>query len=197
MKRVEVVWKELTEWFGQNAPELLETFRPGASEAEVTDLEAHIGLELPDDFRTFLQICNGQYGHEGFRHSRARFYSGDLMPIEDIKSDWSMMQDLLEKGTFTESTAYPGEGVKKMWWNPAWVPFLFWLSADNTVLDLDPTEGGTRGQVVIFWHDQGDRDVDQPSFTAWLEYIMDGIKSGEIVFDREEYNALMDIKDLG
>ena len=191
MKRVEAVWKELTKWFEANAPELLETFRPGASEAEIADLEAHIGLELPDDFRTFLKICNGQ-----FRDREARFYSGDLMPIEDIKRDWSMMQDLLEKGTFKESTTYPGEGVKKAWWNPAWVPFLFWQSADNTVLDLDPAKGGTRGQVVIFWHDQGDRDVDQPSFTGWLEFIMDGIKSGEIVYDREEYDALVDIKDL-
>jgi molybdopterin molybdotransferase len=119
MKRVEVVWTELMDWFTANAPELLKTFRPGASEAEIADLEAHIGLELPDDFRTFLQMCNGQ-----FRDRKARFYSGDLMPVEDIKSDWSMMQDLLEKGTFKDSVSYPGKGVKKAWWSPAWVPSI-------------------------------------------------------------------------
>ncbi len=192
MKPVEKVWQELMAWFTTNAPELLETFRPGASEAEIADLEQHIGLALPDDFRTFLGLCNGQ-----FPDPNARFYSGELVPIEGIKGTWTMLTDFIADGTFKDAVSYPGKGVKAAWWNPAWVPFLFWQSADNTVLDLDPAKDGTRGQVVIFWHDQGDRNVDQPSFTAWLKFIMNGLKTSEIVFDRKEYNALVDIKDLG
>jgi cell wall assembly regulator SMI1 len=191
MKQVEKVWKNLTDWFATNAPELLETFQPGASEAEIADLERHVGLELPDDFRTFLKLCNGQ-----IQDPQAGFYSGDLMSVTDIKSTWSMMQGLIKKGTFKDSTSYPGKGVNAAWWNPAWVPFISWTTGDNTCIDLDPAKGGTRGQVIIFWHDQGDRNIKQASFTEWLEVLLADIECGEIVYDREEYDALVNFGDL-
>jgi cell wall assembly regulator SMI1 len=191
MSDVTGIWQKLTDWFALHAPELLETFQPGASEAEITELERHIGLELPDDFKSFLRLCNRQ-----IQDPQAGFYSGDLMPIDNIKSTWTMMRDLLRKGTFKDNTSYPGKGVKAAWWNPAWVPFISWTTADNTCLDLDPAHDGTRGQVIHFWHETGDRAVNQPSFTAWLEALLEDIESGEIVYDREEYDALVNFGDL-
>ena len=83
-----------------------------------------------------------------------------------------------------------------MWWHPGWVPFVWWSTGENTCLDLAPTDEGTRGQVLIVWHETGERYAEHPSFTAWLEDILADLDSGEIVYDRTEYNALVNVGDL-
>jgi cell wall assembly regulator SMI1 len=188
---VNELWNRLQTWLEQNAPELLETMQPGASETQIAALEKHLGVRLPDDYRAFLQLCNGQV--EGAEFG---FYDGELLSVDTVKFQWDVWKKLLDQGTFEESRAAPHPGIKNDWWNARWIPFTHDGGGNNLCLDLDPAKGGTVGQVITMWHDSSERELMFPSFTVWLESVLDGLESGEIVFDAKEYNALMDWGDL-
>ncbi len=185
------LWKNLIDALAEHAPEILETLQPGATQAEIKALEQHLGVTLPDDYRAFLELCNGasedaEYG----------FYDGELLSVSSIKFQWGIWQKLLQDGTFEGTKSRPGKGVRGDWWNSKWIPFTHDGGGNHLCLDLDPAPGGHVGQVITMWHDTQERELMYPSFMAWLEHILAGLESGEIVLDTEEYMELIDAADL-
>jgi cell wall assembly regulator SMI1 len=185
------LWDRLKSWLVQNAPELLETLQPGASEERIAALEKHFGATLPDDYRTFLQLCNGQAADAQFG-----FYDGELLSTDNVKFQWDVWKKLLDANTFSGYQSQPQEGVKNDWWNSCWIPFTNDGSGNNLCLDLDPEGDGKVGQVITMWHDSSERELIFPNFTGWLENVVDGLESGEIVFSLEEYAGLVNWGDL-
>ena len=191
MNDVTAIWQKLERWIQANAPELHETLQAGASDQKIAQLEQQLGVTLPEDYKTFLQICNGQS-----EESDAGFYDGELLSVKSVKFQWDVWKRLLDDNAFEGIKSEPDEGVRNDWWNPRWIPFTHDGSGNHLCLDLEPSEGGTVGQVITMWHDSEKRKIKFPSFTTWLEMVLNGVEAGEIVFDREEYNALVDIEDL-
>ena len=185
------LWNRLKLWLQENAPELLATLQPGATKPQIAALEQHLGASLPDDYRAFLQLSNGQPADP-----RRRFYDGELLSTATVKEEWDVWKELLDAGDFDDYQSEPHEGVKDDWWNPRWIPFTHDGGGNHLCLDLDPAKGGKTGQVITMWHDSMERELVFPDFTAWLENLVDGLESGQIVFDCDEYNALVDVEDL-
>jgi cell wall assembly regulator SMI1 len=181
------LWTGITDWLSVNAPELLETLQPGASEQEITQLEGHLGVQLPDDYKTFLILCNGQHDEALW------FYKGELLSILSIKFQWQAWYDLLESGIFDDTYSRPDSGIRSDWWNPKWIPFTHDGSGDHLCIDLDPPTDGTSGQIITMWHDSEQREFLFRSFTQWLAHVLAGLESGEIVHDGE--NSLVDTSD--
>jgi cell wall assembly regulator SMI1 len=192
MNKIETLWKKFVGWLEENAPELLATMQKGAKEKELEDLEKHLGAALPQDFKTYLRLCNGQESN-----SEAMFYGGELLSIREIKNVWDIWKEHSTNGVFDQNVAEAGVGVHEVWWDTSWIPFLLTETGDNECIDLNPAKNGTRGQIIKVWHDDQERRVSHKSFTAWLEDLIDQIETGNIVFDREEYNALVRLEDLG
>ncbi len=191
MNDVTAIWQELEQWILVNAPELHETLQPGASDQEIVQLEQQLGVTLPEDYKTFLQICDGQSDE-----SEAGFYGGELLSVQSVESKWDRRKKQLDSNAFEGISSEPDQGIRADWWNPHWIPFTYDEGGNHLCLDLEPADGGTNGQVITWWHDTSDREVRFPSFTVWLERVLNGVETGEIVFDREEYNALVDAEDL-
>jgi cell wall assembly regulator SMI1 len=200
MSDVTAIWQKLEQWMLANAPELHITFQAGASDREIAKLEQHLDVTLPEDYKAFLRLCDGQS-----EEIAVGFYDGELLSAKSVKFQWDTWKELLDgdawmelldDNVFVRSKSQPDQGVRDDWWNPRWIPFTHDGGGNHLCLDLEPAEGGTVGQIITMWHDSGERELKFPSFTAWLESVLNGIEAGAIVFDREVCNALVNAEDL-
>ncbi len=185
------LWNRLKTWLEQNAPELLETLQPAASEKKIAALEQHLGVRLPEDYRAFLALTDGQKEYAEFN-----FHDGELLSTKSIKTQWNIWKELLDDGTFEDSTSQPQLGIRGDWWNARWIPFTHDGGGNHLCLDLDPAKGGAVGQIISMEHDNGERLIMFNNFSHWLEQLLEDLQSGEIVFDTEEYNSLVHADDL-
>jgi cell wall assembly regulator SMI1 len=191
MSSVTAIWTRLEHWLQENVIELHESLQKGVSAQQISKLEQHLGVNLPEDYKLFLGLCNGQS-----ETAKAGFYNGELLSLSSLKFQWGIWKKLLEDGSFNNSQSKPAPGIRNDWWNPRWIPFTHDGGGNHLCLDLEPSDGGTVGQVITMWHDSQERELMFPSFTAWLEFVLEGLESGEIVFDPEEYCELVNLEDL-
>ncbi len=187
MNDITTVWKKLNPWMAANAPELEQSLQQGANSQEILELEQHLGVTLPEDYKLFLGLCNGQADD-----ALAEFYNGELLSIANIKFQWDAWKNLLETNTFSGISSQPDKGIRNDWWNLKWIPFTHDGGGNHFCLDLAPANGGHVGQVITMWHDSSEREFVASNFTAWLEDILNGVETGAIVFDAQDYNALID-----
>lgn len=173
VKQIRALWKRYEDFFKEKLPEQFETLNPGASEEELARLDT-IKVELPDYVLEFFRIHNG--------HSFVVEDFGEINDIDLVLSNYKVWNELLDDGTFEDSETEPDPGVKPGWYNSAWVPITDSGAGDNLVLDFDPAEGGTKGQVVTMWHDWEKREIVAPSLMAWFEAYLDKLERGEVDF---------------
>jgi cell wall assembly regulator SMI1 len=191
MSDVTTIWTKLEAWIKTNVPDLKKSLKKGASDKQIAKLEKRLGVELPDEYKTFLQLCNGQKDD-----AEAGFYDGELLSAENVVIQWDVWRDLLEGGDFEGTTSEPQKGIRNDWWNPKWIPITYDGNGNHLCIDLEPARGGRPGQIITMWHDSAERELMYASFTDWLEHILNGVESGEIVFDAEDYCALVDKEDV-
>jgi cell wall assembly regulator SMI1 len=157
-------------------------FLPGATEQDLDRLAAATGLVLPADLCALLRVSAGQddpgqlYGPLNFHH---------FLTIDEIIEMHRMLTDAVgDLATPVEQPAYYRWTV----WSESWLPFLA-FQGDCYLLDLDPGERGTVGQVV-FRPNVPDLDEPKaPSLTAFLARAADLIEAGR--FDAEESTLVL------
>ena len=89
------VWARLETWLHANAPTLVETLQPGATEEQITQAEAFLSVHFPDGFKASYRIHNGQVPYlDGLIGTR------ELLSLERIQDEWSVWKDLLDSGEF-------------------------------------------------------------------------------------------------
>lgn len=169
-------WQKIEGWININHPTMIETLNLGATNQELFHLETILGNRLPEDFKAFLSIHNGQ------TWTHLKLFNGDrLLAIEDIINDWTSWNTVLPdidtdcKSMFGEAAkSSPQKGIKDDWWNPSWVPITSDGSGDSFCIDLDPTSEGTIGQIIRMYHDDPERTLVSSSFSEWIyNYIED------------------------
>ena len=184
-------WEKLKSILKDDALEVFEYLNPGAKESQIVTLEKQLGVDLPSDYRTFLALCDGQDDDPDFG-----FYEGFLLSTTNIFEHWKRWQDALEAGEFNgnESTSQPG--VQNQWWNPKWIPFTHDGGSNHLCIDLDPAVDGKYGQVIAIGAKDPERTLRFASFTEWLEHVLSGLESGNIVFDYDMYCRLVDATEI-
>jgi cell wall assembly regulator SMI1 len=146
-------------------------FLPGATDRDLDRLATATGLVLPADLCAVLRTSAGQddpdllYGPLNFHH---------LLTIDEIIEMHRMLTDAVgDMATPVQQPAYYRWTV----WSESWLPFLA-FQGDCYLLDLDPGERGTAGQVV-FRPNVPDLDEPKaPSLTAFLARAADLIETG-------------------
>ena len=154
----------LDRWLSNRHPGLYAGLLPGASTAELDDLEFSLGFRMPAAFRELYQWRNGQSEDSEYAFQ----YNFDLMPITEIKSLWGLMKREVEGGVYAEPC----------WWRVAWVPFLDSGSGNNRCIDTEGSFGGEPGQIVSFWHDDPSREIEFPTLDAWGETFVSSLEAG-------------------
>ncbi|TLF78208.1 SMI1/KNR4 family protein [Nocardia cyriacigeorgica] len=177
-----------TSWLRDNVPLAYENLAPPATPAQLDELEALIGKELPADVRGVLSIHNGQ--RKTMTASRSA-YANPCLPTlsflstESIAECWqewaevrsaSDIEDLQEMGG-----VLPGaEGrVKPLYTSPGWIPL--WSDPrepDYIGLDLDPDEYGIAGQIINFGRNEDQHFLAASSFGELLLILHDEVRTG-------------------
>ncbi|MBH5317653.1 SMI1/KNR4 family protein [Paenibacillus sp. GSMTC-2017] len=170
--RAEELWRLLIEK-GQQEDENFEQslyLQPGATDEQLDQLENTLGVTLPEELKCFYRIHNGQDWKIG---SSAIINNLTLMPISQIIDTWTFLQEEFDPGD--DLIPEIEETIKPVLWNPKWIPIAENGGGDNLCLDTDPTEFGTLGQVISYWHDCGDRSTRAKSLFAFIENYLNEV----------------------
>lgn len=193
-RSIQEIWVQIETWLMANAPNVLDFIQPGASEAQISDLERSLSIQLPEDVKSSYRIHNGQRAYTYGLMSGREFLS-----LERIKDEWQAWKELLDDGTFEtddgqDQGSEPAQGICNVWWSPGWIPLTYDGSGNHDCLDLNPAEGGTYGQIITMWHDDPVREIVAPSFCDWLRQQGEGLASGRLIFS-DEYNRVVNADD--
>ncbi len=171
-------WGRIDAWLKANAPpkddwDDLEPGR-GASKAALAALERALKLPLPKDLAESLAI------HDGAE----RLIGGwDVLDTKGIAHEAQLMRKLTEDGSFGDAQADKHRRIKSAWWNVGWIPIVSSGSGHLFCVDTDPAPGGKRGQVILFFHDDGKRLCVADSVGAWLAAIAADLERGTYEYD--------------
>jgi cell wall assembly regulator SMI1 len=156
--------KRLEAWLTSHRPAYFKQLAKGASDKTLARLEAHVGGPLPSAFKHFLAWRNGN-SRDCFEPLQFKWQAMAAERIIEVRHE---LNELFEAGEFE----------RENWWSPAWVPFLENGVGDLLVIDMAGSFGGTRGQVVEFWHDEEWRTILHVSFEAWLATFVSSLEAG-------------------
>jgi cell wall assembly regulator SMI1 len=137
--------------------------QPGATAADFAAFERRFGLQLSADFKALYAWRNGQPNTlTESLHDNWMFAA-----IADIADTKAILDEMID-----------ADFDDPQWWRRGWVPFLSNGGGDWLCLDLTAESGGQPGQLLIFWHDDGDRTIEYISLGAWLQNLVESMVHG-------------------
>lgn len=162
---MEALLKRLDHWLATNRPEYYAHLQLGVTEQELDAFDTRFLLKLPETFRLLYTWRNGHDRH----HSESLVHNLMFSSLEDITRIKELMDDMI--GSDFEDPR---------WWRRTWVPFLENGAGDHLCVDLAAEDGGTPGQVLMFYHDWENRPIRSPSLDAWLSSLVESMESGTL-----------------
>jgi cell wall assembly regulator SMI1 len=166
-------WDEIEDYFKEENRAVLGTFNPPATEKELKELEDLIGVTLPKDLKEFYTIHNGQDTGKVFNSAIIEYGSEGLNPISKIIKEWTLFSSIEKEYPSVVASEDCEKGIKPLGWNLLWIPLIADGFGNAYCLDLDPAEGGKKGQIIY-------RDLHGPkyslvadSFKHWIDNFID------------------------
>lgn len=156
----------LERWLAAFRPHYLAVLRPGATAADLADLERALGGSLPEELRLLLTWHDGQTDESPAR----------------LEGNWLLMsaaQIAAAKRDLDADTQMTG-------WRQAWIPFLDDDAGD--FLTLDTSERGR--PVREFWLGNAEQPIAAPSLVDWFARLVDDLEAGRYVEDPERGEML-------
>ncbi len=169
-------WRRIDRWLLANVPELAPALREPATAARLAEAERELGVSFESEFRASLAVHDGQ--------DPAYFeVFGDwaLLALENVVATWRSFAQMAARGTFTtvdDPSVRTKGAVRPRAWDAAWVPIASSGGGDHLLLDLDPADGGDRGQVITHPRLATSHEVLAPGIGAWLARVADDLESG-------------------
>ena len=189
---MELIWERIKYWMNKNAPQLINLLNTGISDASLIEFEVKLQEKIPEDFKKFYKIHNGQD-----RDGEYLVDGEELLSIERILEEWNVWKGILDSNGFQENgvqyTSEPEKGIKNDWWNNKWIPITYDGGGNHICIDLDPTEDGKRGQIIRMWHDSPERELIANSFKEWIGNYSENLNSGKYIYS--EYDGGIINKD--
>jgi cell wall assembly regulator SMI1 len=194
------LWRRLEAHFAAHAPEVLAFLNPPASEDALRRAAEALDGDLPPDLVESLRVHDGQPSLTGvirlvpalfdpLRNDSVatwgelatidhivnsslsrRAWDGEVLPLESLRGD-----------------EFDGPVLRDN--SESWIVFVDSGSGDVLALDLAPTPGGQRGQVVAIDHDPPRLIVLAPSYRAWFEELVTRYESGRYIIAAQTYGG--------
>ena len=143
-----------------------------ATAAALSKAATKWGVTLPEEFVESYRLHNGQASEveDLIPSPTGGEFDGtfQLLPLDEIDSEWAMWKELVDGGEFTGTTSDPDKGIRDDWWNTGWIPFAANGGGDSICLDLNPAKEGRMGQVITMNHETSERRLLANSFAEWL-----------------------------
>lgn len=199
-------WHRIENWFKQHEPAFLDNLCKGASETAIKALETSIGLTLPEDYRAFLAIhdgegsllCDpgsmGEVSGDGIEEDAPLVcgilpFNGDLLPTEEIaayRNQLVVCVDDLEDEEGKQVLADQCAKVQPVFYDSGWIPIAADPGHNEVFIDLNPTTEGQLGQLFIDYKEQLCRTVLANSFCELLEKYADDLEQGQYRIVKED-----------
>lgn len=148
----------------------LDTIKLGssASTQSLIELEAHLGVELPESLKAFLSIHNGQDETGVGLVAGAQLLSTD--GIRRCWNDWREIDEAEMNEDCADFMASEPEGtIKPMYTNRKWIPLTHDWGGNHIGLDYDPDINGVTGQVITFGRDEDTKRLLASSFEEFIQ----------------------------
>ncbi|WP_066800945.1 SMI1/KNR4 family protein [Moraxella oblonga] len=166
------------------------SFNDGASDDDFAKLEKVLGFALPNEFKEIYRIHNGS-------DNNGVFIDEVWFSIDNIISEYQVWIDLYNGGHFKddENNDYgcepENDEIKSnFWFNPKWIPLTGNGCGDSKMIDLDPSNTGTVGQIIQMWHDEPSRTLEATSLKALFEKFATDLENDEYII-HPEYEGIV------
>ncbi|MBW4679589.1 MAG: SMI1/KNR4 family protein [Microcoleus vaginatus WJT46-NPBG5] len=186
---MKIIWERIHNWLAANAPQVLESLKPGATDEEMYQAETFFGVKFPEDFKLSYRVHNGQKEESYCLFPYLDFLS--LQSAIEISEKWQNCSD----NKFRCNPEDISEGIWNGWWNPNWIPVSMESNGACECVDLAPAAGGNVGQVIIVEWQEPTRRLIAPNFRVYLESFADALERGEYCFSEDDY-GLVDLANL-
>lgn len=169
METMTLLWQRIERWLAAHAPDLLDELAPGATEEELIQGEAALGVRLPEDFKALHRLHNGGCLLPPWRE-RTLSLEG-IVQVREMIKEWDEDDD----NFFSDEPPGP---VQPLRGHPEWLPF-FWVGygGEYLCLDLAPGPGGRTGQVILRPHEYDPARFVADSFEALIAQIADDLEA--------------------
>ncbi|MEK6492596.1 SMI1/KNR4 family protein [Myroides odoratimimus] len=119
-------------------------------------------VELPAILVNFYKIGNVKWNAVTSALSlHANGWDYDLLPFEKIADEWEGINELFDDEEVDEDTVADYDTRLKCtgYANPKWIPFAEGKNGDYLLIDTDPSDTGTYGQIVELQNESWSRTV--------------------------------------
>jgi cell wall assembly regulator SMI1 len=176
---VTAAWARIDAWLGRNAPDILDTLEPGATEKMIQDFEQRTGLKLPPDLRASYRRHDGADESDLFPALERDEMGYSLLTLSQAFRDWRLHAKRNKGGPGNAPDDFDCDrGVRREYWNDGWIPVATNGGGDYHCVDLGPAPGGTAGQVIEWRHETNERRLVARSWARWLKDVADGLEDG-------------------
>jgi cell wall assembly regulator SMI1 len=159
-------WRTLELRLAREHPALLERLPAGADARTLERVENQLGTRLPELVRAMYLLHDG-IGMPAFRNKMA--CASYFLCLDDALKGWQLLTEALRAGHLDGIAVEHTKGpVRAQCWNALWFPITADSAGNHYCLDMDPTAGGKRGQIISFWHDDLSREVDAGDLATFL-----------------------------
>jgi len=167
VERVNAAWDRIDKWYNEKFAEA--ELPGGAAAADITALETHMNLTLPEELKASLMRHNGV----------DQWKNGELLSIEGIKREWDCWTGLVDDGTFDDCSGDDNEFIQKCWWSKSWIPIHADGGGNGDCIDTNPGPKGAVGQIIFMDHEVGASGPDHSDFASYLEDFADQLENGK------------------
>lgn len=174
--RLQHLWQRLVQALG---PAGL-TLRPRPGRADVKPVEDQLGLRLPDDYRAWLAL------HDGEDHVPGRVEylpgGGFLLPADVTLRRWADQQEWFQGDDDTGLASFQDDDrIRNVVFHARRVMIASnrYGDGDNTFLDFCPGPSGTAGQVIVATS-ECDFEVVGASFEDFLRRLATALETGRL-----------------
>jgi len=151
-------------------------YEKGISDEEIHNFEKEIDKELPDEFKAIYKQFNG----ESDNFPICIFSDYMFLSLENVAAAKDSLKDLPSRVHEMERyLCYPEHSIKKVAYNPYWIPFASTSSGSYIGIDLDPDVEGKIGQVINFGVDDFFHVQLAEDFRSFLIELKSGYSRGE------------------
>lgn len=187
-------FEKIVGWIETHAPETLKNLNPPATDASIAAVEQVVGLSLPDAYKQFLRI------HDGEREELNALFgdSNKLLSCDEIITQYQLDQhignmlydpsmetvDFWQDRTRNQIMFIKG-GVKPLRLHPKWIPLTVMNGDVFRYLDYDPAPSGVMGQVIEVDPEGCSWQVLANSFEELLSQYALALTNGLYTVDQE------------
>ena len=168
---------QIKAWLKKHQPSELELWeQPPATDEAIAAAEEALGLSLPEDYKEYLRIHNGQ-------SDVATFVEAALIPVGEIAGKRLDLLSLVDEDNEDIDNEEVDDEVKPVYFSEGWVPIgCSARGRDFLCIDYDPTPKGTIGQIIVFVVDFDERSVVAKNFGDLLDEFLKQAEEGELEF---------------